>query len=80
MAKQSKLISETTMYAVNKDTGDIVVHHLPWPRTSPQLETYTAKGFTFERPSGAPLTALTVKKTKDTSKKDGAGHKARRHR
>ena len=50
MPKKSNLISETTMYSINPSSGEVVTHHLPWPRTSPQLETYTAKGFTFERP------------------------------
>src|SRR3990167_8837268 len=52
MAKQSNLPKETTMYSINPLSGEVTTHHLPWERTSPQLENYTKKGFTFERPVG----------------------------
>ena len=59
MAKQSNLPKETTMYSINPKSGEVVTHHLPWESTSPQLQTYTKKGFTFERPEvrTQPLTA-----------------------
>ena len=59
MAKQSNLPKETTMYSTNPTSGEVITHHLPWERTSPQLETYTRKGFTFERPLVA-TTPVTV--------------------
>ena len=55
MANKSNLVSETVMYSVNPGTGTVVVHHLPWPKTSPQLQRYTKKGLTFERPRGYDL-------------------------
>ena len=57
--KKSNLISETKLYSINPvrknrkgETigGEVIVHHLPYPSTSPQLEKYLARGFTFERP------------------------------
>ena len=50
MTKESKLVDETVMYSVNRETGAVVTHHLPWASTSPQLEHYRQKGFTFEKP------------------------------
>ena len=55
MAKKNNLVSETTMYSINPGTGTVVTHHLPWPRTSPQLQKYIERGFTFERPQGYEL-------------------------
>lgn len=48
--KKSNLPSETTMYSIHPVTHQVITHHLPWPRTSPQLERYVARGFMFERP------------------------------
>lgn len=48
MSKRSHLINETTMYSVNH--GRVLTHHFPWPSHSEQLEKYTERGFTFERP------------------------------
>ncbi len=45
------LPNSTPMYSVNKETGVVVTHHLPWERGNPQLELYEAKGFTYERPA-----------------------------
>lgn len=50
MAKTSNMPSETTMYSINPANGAVLVHHLPWPNTSPQLKKYVDRGFTFERP------------------------------
>lgn len=50
MPKRSNLPSETTIYSINPMNGALVVHHLPWPRTSPQLQKYIERGFTFENP------------------------------
>ena len=61
MAKQSNLPSETIMYSINPSNGALLVHHLPWSRTSPQLERYVAKGFTFTPPDMEPA-PIVVKK------------------
>ena len=48
---KTKLPSETTMYSINPKGGEVITHHLPWAKTSAQLNQYIEKGFTFERPS-----------------------------
>jgi len=50
MTKASHLVKETVMYSIHPETGLVIIHHLPWERTSPQLEHYQQKGFTFEKP------------------------------
>lgn len=50
MPKKSPLPVTTIMYSVHKQTGDIIVHRLPWGKGDLQLEYYAAKGFTYERP------------------------------
>jgi len=49
MAKKSNLLVETLMYSVHSETGEVVTHHMPWPRESPALDRYMAKGFTFKQ-------------------------------
>ena len=50
MAKKSNLVNETVMYSINPGSGRVVTHHLPYMETSPQLQKYVRRGFTFERP------------------------------
>ncbi len=51
MPKVSKLVNETTMYSMHPQTNEVITHHLPWKRQSPQLEHYIERGFTFDRPA-----------------------------
>jgi len=55
MVKKSNLVSETIMYSINPGSGQVVVHHLPWSRSSPQLERYIERGFSFEKPEGSEI-------------------------
>jgi hypothetical protein len=55
MPKKSALATTTTMYSIHKETGAVVIHHLPWPKGNPQLEHYVEKGFTYERPVEKPV-------------------------
>ncbi len=50
MPRKVVMPNETIMYSVDSETKVVVTHHLPWESTSPQLEHYVKKGFTFERP------------------------------
>ena len=50
MPKRSHLINETTMYSINPDNNTVVTHHFPWPSHSANLDTYKARGFSFEMP------------------------------
>ncbi len=47
---KSELLQSTVMYSVNRETGVVVRHRLPFGRDSVQLDFYRQKGFTFERP------------------------------
>ncbi len=60
MSKKNNLVSETVMYSINPGSGQIVTHHLPWPRTSPQLQKYVERGLTFERPQSRQVEAEPV--------------------
>ena len=49
----------TTMYSIHKDTGQTVIHQLPWSKESKQLDKYLERGFTFEPPTEHILDAAT---------------------
>ena len=67
MAKKSNLLVETLMYSVHSETGEVVTHHMPWPRESPALDRYMAKGFTFERPAPEIITITETQALVDKS-------------
>ena len=56
--KKIELVNDTVMYSINPrrerrgvmEGGEVITHHLPWLKTSPQLEKYIARGYTFDRP------------------------------
>lgn len=79
MAK-AKEAERVTMYNIN-ERGEVVTHHLPWPKGSEKYERLKARGFTFDYPvpeRGQSISVPSSEEPPTTQDKRGAALKKAR--